>query len=81
MQQHTIAKSSHNESAREKPEIQLRFLRARIGQPVMIRLLGGERRIGGTLKGFDEYTLLLEIEVDGRRGETLVYKHAIAYIT
>ncbi len=53
------------------------FLAARIGTPLLVRLIDG-KVITGELAAFDTYAVV--ISVKGGK-DMLIYKHAIAYLT
>lgn len=42
--------------------------------------LTNNNKISGIVKGFDNYTIILETETDPESKEQLIYKHAIATI-
>ncbi len=53
------------------------FLTARMGTPILVRLMDGEV-ITGELVTFNTYAIV--VKVKGGK-DTLIFKHAIAYLT
>lgn len=59
-----------------RPEVQAAYLARARGQVIHVRLMSGEK-LAGTLLGFDQYTLLLQVETVGA---VMLNKHATAYV-
>jgi sRNA-binding regulator protein Hfq len=58
---------------------QAEFIEKLVGRPIGLTFLDGKSPIG-TLLGYDNYTLYLQVTRDNGQAEVLVYKHAVKYI-